>query len=103
MVGHVTETDLVLISKLYEDEKGETRLKFQRYLTSKYTDQSLNSLMNRDIIHHYFLDPVSTSISSIKLSYLNSFENLFPYREGYQMSEQGPDSYFINYHEVKNP
>ena len=43
------------------------------------------------------------NITSIKLTYLNSFENLIPYREGYQMNEQGPDSYSINYHEVINP
>ena len=103
LVGHVTETELILISKLYEDQKGETQIQFQRYLTRRKTDKSLNSLMNQGIIHHYFSEPVSTKISSIKLTYLNSFETLSQYSEGYQMSEQGPDYYFTKYQEVNNP
>ena len=59
--------------------------------------------MNKGIIHHYFSEPVSTNISSVKSTYLNSFETLSPYREGYQMSDQGPDYYVFNYREVKNP
>ena len=56
--------------------------------------------MNKGIIHQFFSNPVSRSISSIKITYLNSFDNLSPNEDGYQMSENGPDSYFINYQHV---
>ena len=59
--------------------------------------------MNEGTIQNYFSETVSANISSISLTYLNSFKNLIPFREGYQMNETGPDIYSINYHEVKNP
>ena len=40
-------------------------------------------------------------MDSTQIIYLNSFHNLNANEEGYQMSENGPDSYFINYQEVK--
>ena len=58
--------------------------------------------MKQGIIHQFFSEPVSISIDSIQITYLNSFDNLSPNKEGYQMSENGPDSYFINYQQVKN-
>ena len=33
---------------------------------------------------------------------MNSFQNLISYKEGYQMSEKGPDSYVINYKKIEN-
>ena len=58
--------------------------------------------MKKGIIHKFFSEPVSISINLIKVIYLNSFDNLTHKKEGYQMSENGPDSYFINYQEVKS-
>ena len=40
-------------------------------------------------------------MNSAQLIYLNSFHNLNENEEGYQMSVNGPDSYFINYQKVK--
>ena len=102
-MGLVSETELVLIINIHENEQGKTQLIFRRFLTNNNTDKSLTTLMKLGIIHHFFSEPVSISISSIQLTYLNSFDNLSPNKEGYQMSEKGPDSYFINYQEVKKP
>ena len=55
----------------------------------------------KGIIHEFFADPVSKSVNSTQIIYLNSFHNLNANEEGYQMSENGPDSYFINYQKVK--
>ena len=33
---------------------------------------------------------------------MNSFQNLASNKEGYQMIEQGPDSYVINYKKIEN-
>ena len=67
----------------------------------KKNNLSLANLKKKGIIHHFFANPVSESVDSTQIIYLNSFHNLNANEEGYQMSENGPDSYFINYQEVK--
>ena len=68
------------------DEKGETNLMFQIYLSHKRSGDILNMLLETGKIEKYFSMPVSDPINSLNITYMNSFQNLICDKEGYQMS-----------------
>ena len=102
-LGKVNNCELILIIKFYVDEKGDTNLIFHRYLSHKSSGENLHMLMKKGTIHNYFSMPLSASMKSLNITYMNSLQNLTYYTEGYQLSENGPDSYMINYAKIDNP
>ena len=64
-------------------------------MTHDICHDSLNLLRDKKILNKFFSKPVSEPVDSLNITYLNSFENLTCYKEGYQMSVNGPDSYVI--------
>ena len=102
IVLKVNNYELILITKLYVDEKGKMKLQFHRYLSDKVSKDNLNLLKKKGKIRNYFSKLVSAPISSLNITYMNSLENLTCHKEGFQMSEKGPDSYMINYGKVEN-
>ena len=77
-------------------------LHFQRFLSDKISKDNLNLLHKEGKILNYFSETVSAPISSLKITYINSLENLTCHKEGYQMSEKGPDSYVIKYGKIES-
>ena len=53
-VGNVYNCELILISKLYMDEIGNMKIKYQRYLDHGNQHDSLNTLMNQGEIQIFF-------------------------------------------------
>ena len=100
-VGQINKCEMILITKLYIDEKGDMCLKFHRYLSHKGWKTNLKNLMEAGTMNDYFSGQDKVPVKSLRLAYMNSFLNLVPYKEGYQMKEEGPDSYVINYKRLK--
>ena len=76
LVVKINRCELILITKLYVDEKGETNLRFLRYSGNRISDDNLISLNNKGKIHDYFSTPVSAPITSLNITYMNSLKNL---------------------------
>ena len=102
LVGKIHRCELILITKLYVDKKGETNLRFLRYSGERISDDSLISLNKKGKIHDYFSNPVSAPINSLNITYMNSLINLTCHKEGYQMNKDGPDSYAIEFEKINN-
>ena len=99
----IHKCELILITKLYVDEKGETNLMFLRYSGKTRKFDNLKTLSDKGMIHDYFSTPVSAPIASLRITYMNSLLNLTCHEEGYQMSTLGPDSYVIKCEKIRNP
>ena len=53
-------------------------------------------------MNDYFSVQDNVPFKSLRIAYMNSFQNLVQYEEGYQMREEGPDIYVINYKKIEN-
>ena len=102
-VGNIHKCELILITKLYVDVKGETNLRFLRYSGSRSKEDYFKILSDEGRINDYFSRPVSAPITSLNITYMNSLLNLTCHEEGYQMSTHGPDSYVIKCEKTRNP
>ena len=71
-------------------------------MSDKFSKDNLNLLKKKVKIQNYFSKPVNAPISSLKITYINSLENLTCHKEGFQMSEKGPDRCIIIYGKVEN-
>ena len=94
-VGKIHKCELILITKLYVDVKGETNLMFLRHYGKTNKVDDLKTLSDKGRIHDYFSTPVSAPITSLNITYMNSLLNLTCHEEEYQMSTHDPDSYVI--------
>ena len=103
LVGKINRCELILITKLYMDEKGDENLRFHRYLIHKSSGDNLHMLMKKGKIHNYFSTLVSSPIKSLNITYISSLQKLRYYKEGYQMNNDGPDSYAIKFEKTNNP
>ena len=75
---------------------------FHRYLSHKGWKTNLKNLMEAGTMNDYFSVQDNVPVKSLRLAYMNSFQNLVQYEEGYQLREEGPDSYVIYYKKIEN-
>ena len=100
--GKLINCMMILVMKIYADDKGVINLMFRKYESKINQKETLFNLGAKNRLDEFFSIPTKVKIDTVNIVYVNSMNNLKPTSKDYQMCQIGPDRYVLNHHLVKD-